>query len=189
MRAAGGNGTEGVKFDDWLRCCNRNIKTRRRRHRQRRVGWYAMERSRKIFLEISFASHKVTTAANKYADWKGLPSVSRSHFQLEADMQRISVASDTLADNLGKASLPDNAALDIRLQDWLSGDEPGVCLETLSRMERLLQPEGKTSSLKTIFSRRRGTSCAVSTQDKIKEAVDLFGSRKACFHFLVTTDW
>ena len=142
-----------------------------------------MERSRKIFLEIASASHKVIIAANEYADREGLPGVQRSHFQLEADMRRISVACDTLAGILGRSSHPDDPAVDVRLQDWLGSDEPRVCLDTLSRMERLLRKD--TSSWKTVFPRRRGTA---PTQDKIKESVDLLGSRKGCFHFLFTTE-
>lgn len=143
-----------------------------------------MERSRKIFLEISSASQKVITAANKYADYKGFPGVRRSHFQLEADMRRISVACDTLAGILGRSSLPDDPGFDVRLQDWLGSDEPRVCLDTLSGMEKLLRKD-TTSSWKTIFARRRGTRF---TQDKIKEAVDLLGSCNRCFHFLFTTE-
>ncbi|KAF8126505.1 hypothetical protein EV363DRAFT_1268265 [Boletus edulis] len=143
-----------------------------------------MERSRKIFLDISSAAHKVDIAANKYADHKGFPGVQRSHFQLEADMRRISVACDTLAGILSRpGSLPGGPAFDVRVQDWLSSDEPRVCLVTLSMMERLLRKD--TISWKTIFPRRRGTT---STQDKIKEAVDLLGSCKGCFHFLFTTE-
>ena len=140
-----------------------------------------MERARKIFLQISSASHKVIIAANKYADRKGLPGVQRSHFQLEADMRRISVACDTLSGILGRSSHPDDPAVDVRLQDWLGSDEPRVCLDTLSRMERLLRDD--TFSWMTFF--QRGTA---PTQDKIKEAVDLLGSCKGCFHFLFTTE-
>jgi hypothetical protein len=142
-----------------------------------------MERSRKIFLEISSASHKVIIAANKYADRKGLPGVQRSHFQLEADMRRISVACDTLSGILGRSSHPDDPAVDVRLQDWLGSDEPRVCLDALSRMERLLRED--MSSWMSFFPRRRGTA---HTQDKIKETVDVFGSCKGCFHFLFTTE-
>ncbi|KAF8550456.1 hypothetical protein OG21DRAFT_1487740 [Imleria badia] len=51
-----------------------------------------MERSRKILRKIASASHQVITAANEYADRKDLFNVERVHFQLEEEMQKISVA-------------------------------------------------------------------------------------------------
>ena len=141
-----------------------------------------MERSRSIFLKISSASRNIITAANKYADHKGLPCIQRSHFQLEADMRRISTACDSLAGIL-TSSLPDDPTFDVRLQDWLSSDEPRVCLDALTSMEKLLQQD--MPSWKNMFMRGFGTT---PTQDRIKEAADLLGSCKECFHFLFTTE-
>ena len=131
-----------------------------------------MERAREIFLEISSASRNVTIAANRYARRKGLPCVQNSHFQLEADMQRISAACDTLAGIL-TSSLPDDPAYEVRLRDWLSSDEPRVCLDTLSSMEKLLQKD--VPSWMNMFMGGFGSA---PTLDRIKEAADLFGSCK-----------
>ena len=75
-----------------------------------------MERSRKVPLEILCASHKVIIATNRGADHKGLSG----DFQLEADMRRISVTCDMLADILSRSTLLDDPAFDVKLQDWLS---------------------------------------------------------------------
>ena len=141
-----------------------------------------MERSRNIFLKISSASRNVITAANTYADHKGLACIQRSHFQLETDMRRISAACNTLAGILGGSCLPDEPEIDVRLQDWLISDEPRVCLDTLTGMEKLLQND--MPSWKNMFMRGFGVT---PTQDRIQEAADLLGSCKDCFHFLFTT--
>ena len=142
-----------------------------------------MERAREIFLDISSASRNVIIAANKYAKYKGLPCIQRSHFQLEDDMRRISAACDTLAGILGRSCLQNEPAIDVRLQDWLSSDEPRLCLDALTSMEKLLQQD--MPSWKNMFMRGFGTT---PTQDRIKEAADLLGSCKDCFHFLFTTE-
>ncbi|KAF8427974.1 hypothetical protein L210DRAFT_949902 [Boletus edulis BED1] len=59
-----------------------------------------MERSRKTFHKIAAASQRVVAAANDYADREDYPGVPRCHHQLEADMQRISVACACVADRI-----------------------------------------------------------------------------------------
>ena len=144
----------------------------------------SMERSRKFFLKLASASHQVITAANKYADCKGMCGVQRSHFRLESEMRRVSIACEYIIDILRRSSLPDGPAFDVRLQDWLCTDEPQMCLDTLSQMETLLRKDS-VSSWKSIFLRGRA---AMPTQDKMQEAADLFDSRKTCFYFLSTTE-
>lgn len=146
------------------------------------------ERSHKVFLKIASASNKVVTTANEYADRKDRCGVQRSHFQLEAEMRRISVACECIADILGKSTLPDAVpAFDVRLQDWLGTDEPQQRLDTLVELERLLQ---RDESLWLQVSRffRRGQLGTVTTEDKIKEAAEHFASRKRSFHFLFSTE-
>ena len=106
-----------------------------------------MERSRKIFRKIASASHQVVAVANDYADRQDTNGVPRCHFQLEEDMRRISVACDCLAAILDKPPSEEGPAVDVRIQDWLDTDEPQECLQTLSRMESLLQPESQETSL------------------------------------------
>ncbi|KAF8558350.1 hypothetical protein OG21DRAFT_1236805 [Imleria badia] len=98
-------------------------------------------------------------------------------------MRRISVACECLAGILENPLPEEGPIVDVRIQDWLNTDEPQECLCTLSRMESLLQQD--TSSWIPRFVRRGRGSTA--TQDKIKEAVDLFSSYKGCFHFLFST--
>ena len=142
-----------------------------------------MERSRKIFRKIASASHRVIAVANDYADRQDTNGVPRCHFQLEEDMRRISVACECLASILGKPRpSEEDPAIDVRIQDWLDTDQPQECLHTLSRMEGLLQQE---TSLWTPWIFRRGST---ATQNRIKEAVDLFNSSKGSFHFLFSTE-
>ncbi|KAF8441582.1 ankyrin repeat-containing domain protein [Boletus edulis BED1] len=130
-----------------------------------------MERSRKIFRKIVSAARQVVTIANDYADRQDSNKVSRYHFQLEDDMRRISVTCECLT-------------VDVRIQDWISTDEPQECLDTLSRMERLLQRDAP-SRMPSMSRTGRGSNVM---QDKIKEAIDLFNSHKGCFHFLFSTE-
>ncbi|KAF8135797.1 hypothetical protein EV363DRAFT_1294575 [Boletus edulis] len=108
---------------------------------------------------------------NDYADRQDSNKVSRYHFQLEDDMQRISVTCECLT-------------VDVRIQDWISTDEPQECLDTLSRMERLLQRDAP-SRMPSMSRTGRGSNVM---QDKIKEASDLFNSCKGYFHFLFSTE-
>ena len=143
-----------------------------------------MERSRRILHKIASISHRVVTAADEYADREDLDGVPRCHFQLEEAMRRISVACQCLAGNLGKTSPEGGPSVDVRLQDWLDTDEPQKCLDTLGRMERLLQKDASWW-MSGIFRRGRGTT---TTQDKIKEAVHIFSTCEVYFHFLFSTE-
>lgn len=140
-----------------------------------------MERSRKVLLKIASASNKVVAAANDYADRKDLGRVPHAHFQLEAHMRKVSVACESIADILDKSNPSNGHELDIRLRDWLHSDEPQTCQDTLVQMEKLIHKD--TSWMSWVWG--RGTTI---TQDKIEEAVDLFSSCKASFHFLFSTD-
>ena len=142
-----------------------------------------MERSRKIFRKIASASHRVIAVANDYADREDSNGVSRSHFQLEEDMRRISVACECLAGILEKPP-EEGPTVDVRIQDWLNTDGPQECLNTLSRMENLFQKDA-ASHMPSIFRRGRAST---TMRDKIKEAVDLFISCKGYFHFLFSTE-
>ena len=142
-----------------------------------------MERSRKILRKIASASQHVITAANEYADRKDLSTVERAHFQLEEEMQKVSVACECLASMLPASLLPRGPAFDARLKDWLTSDEPRTCCETLDQMESLFQ-EDVSSRTSTGLTGRGMTA----TKDKIDEAVKFFDSRKRCFHFLFATD-
>ncbi|KAF8441584.1 hypothetical protein L210DRAFT_2081228 [Boletus edulis BED1] len=143
-----------------------------------------MERSRKIFRKIVSAARQVVTIANDYADRQDSNKVSRYHFQLEDDMQRISVTCECLTGVLDKPLSERGPLVDVRIQDWISTDEPQECLDTLSRMERLLQRDAP-SRMPSMSRTGRGSNVM---QDKIKEAIDLFNSCKGCFHFLFSTE-
>ncbi|KAF8125621.1 hypothetical protein EV363DRAFT_1299128 [Boletus edulis] len=145
-----------------------------------------MERSRKIFHEIACAADKVITTATKFADRKDSWSVGHSHFQLDVEMQRISIACACIADILAKSVVPGGPEFDVRLQDWLATDEPEQCRDTLIRMEMLLQVQKDKSSWVSRIFRREGDKAP--TGDKIKEAVEHFISRKGCFYFLSLTE-
>ena len=138
-----------------------------------------MERSRKILCKIATASHQVITTANEYADRKNLPHVERVHFQLEEEMRKISVACESLVSTILESLRQQGPALaiDERRKNWLTSDEPRTCCETLDQMIKLLQEDAPS---------RSGTTAA---KDKINEAVDLFDSRKRCFHLLFATDF
>ena len=146
-----------------------------------------MERSRKIFRKIASASHQVVAVANDYADREDSNGIPRCHFRLEEDMRRISVACECLAAILDQPPSEEGPTVDVRIQDWFNTDEPQECLRTLTRMESLLQLEAQDTSLwmPRIFRRGRGSA---ATQDKIKEAANLFNSCKGCFHFLFSTE-
>ncbi|KAG6377683.1 ankyrin repeat-containing domain protein [Boletus reticuloceps] len=138
-----------------------------------------MERSGKIFREIASAANKVIASANEYADRKDSWSVGDSHFQLEDEMRRVSVACACIADILDKSNLPtDGPEFDVRLRDWLATDEPKRYRETLIWMEGLFE---KKSWVYKIF--RTGRAKA-PTGDRIKEAAEYFNSRKVYFYFL-----
>jgi hypothetical protein len=143
-----------------------------------------MDRSRKIFRKIASASHRVIAVANDYADREDSNGVPRWHFQLEEDMRRISVACECLAGIFDRPPSEEGPVVDLRIQDWLNTEEPQECLHTLSRMESLFQQE-ISLWMPLVFRRGRGST---ATQDKIKEAVDLFNSCKGYFHFLFSTD-
>ena len=146
-----------------------------------------MDRSRKIFLKIASAANKVIATANDYADRKDKCGVQRTHFRLETEMRRISVACECIADILAKSSLPDGPTFDDRLQDWLDTDEPQQCLDTLVSIEILLKQEASpwVSWVPQMFGKGWGTAPA---EDKIKEAAEHFSWRKSCFHFLFSTE-
>ena len=97
-------------------------------------------------------------------------------------MRKISVACECLAGTLDKPP-EEGPIVDVRIQDWLNKDEPRECLHTLGRMESLLQKE--TSWMPWIFRRGGGST---ATQDKIKEAVDVFTSCKGHFHLFFSTE-
>ena len=143
-----------------------------------------MERSRKIFLDIGSAAQKVITSATDYANHKNQFCVQGSHFQLEDKMKRISAACKSIADILGKPTLPDGPPLDVRIKDWLATDEPQLCLKTLTRMQTLLQKD-ESSLVSRFFRGGRGTA---PTEDKIKEVAEFFGSRKAYFRFMLSPE-
>ena len=99
-------------------------------------------------------------------------------------MKRVSATCECIADILGKPTLPDGPPLDVRIKDWLATNEPQQCLETLTRMQTLLQKD-ESSWVSRFFRRGRGT---VSTEDKIKEVAEYFGSCKAYFHFMLSRE-
>lgn len=142
-----------------------------------------MERSRKILHKIASTSRRVVTTANEYADRKDLFNVERAHFQLEEEMQKISVACGCLASILPTSLLPHGPAYDERLRDWLSSDEPRTCCETLEQMEKLFQEDTSSRTSASLTGRS-----AAATQDKFQEAVNHFNLRKPCFHFLFATN-
>jgi len=143
-----------------------------------------MDRSRQILRKIASASHQVVTAAHDYAVREDSNAVSRCHFQLDEDMRRISLACECLALGI----LPEEGpAVDVRIRDWLSTDEPQECLHALSQMESSLRQGSAPSWIPRlgIFQGGRGST---ATEDKIKKAVDIFNSCKRCFHFLFSTE-
>ena len=143
-----------------------------------------MEHSRKIFLDIRSAAQKVIANATHYANHKNQFCVEGHHFQLEDEMKRVSAACECIADILGKPTLPNGPPLDVRTKDWLATNEPQHCLETLTRMQTLLQKD-ESSWLSRFFPRSLGTA---PTEDKIKEVAEHFDSRKAYFHFLLSQE-
>ncbi|KAI9462203.1 ankyrin repeat-containing domain protein [Boletus coccyginus] len=143
-----------------------------------------MERSRKFFRKIASASRRVVIVAKDYADRKDSNDVPPCHFQLEEDMQRISVACERLEGILDKPLPKEGPAVNDLISNWFNTGEPQECLRTLSQMKRLLQRDFCSRILR-IFRRGRGST---TTQDKIKEAIDLFNSCERCFHFLFSTE-
>ena len=144
-----------------------------------------MEHSRRILRKIASTSQQVITAANEYVDRKGLFNVElRVHLQLEEEMQKVAVACESLATIL-PMSLQSHGgpAFDEGLKDWLTGDEPRMCYETLDQIDKLLREDGPSRTSARLTGRGM-----TATKDKIDEAIKLFDSRKRCFHFLFTTD-
>jgi len=131
----------------------------------------------KTLVEIARVSRQLSDEFVKHA--RGKTSES---FQLE----KIVVASGVILEALNGALLH-NGNVDERLKDWLSGSEPNMCLDVLSRMEVLLNAkadDGYHRGLKGYFR----PPSSLPTQDKSIEAIRLFRKHQSYFHFLLSTE-
>ena len=137
-----------------------------------------MDRAGKILVDIASVSRRVFDTLIRNTGHKTIES-----FRLE----KIVVAAGAILETLNEALFPGNGAVDDRLSDWLSGEEPEQCLGVLSRMEALLQldPELDHSlGIKNFFQSSR----PVYTKDRSNEAIRLFWEHEAYFHFLLSTE-
>lgn len=100
-------------------------------------------------------------------------------FQLD----KIVVGSGAVLATLNKALLVKDRIIDDRLGDWLSSEEPQMCLGILKQMESLLHAK-HDRGVRNIFQAPR----TASIKDKNDEAIRLFQKHKDCFHFLLTTE-
>ncbi|KAG9311679.1 ankyrin repeat-containing domain protein [Chiua virens] len=96
-------------------------------------------------------------------------------FQLE----KIIVGASALLEAQIKTSLLNNGRIDDRLVDWLTDNEPQVCLQTLKRMEATLNRKH------TYRGNFMGTSSFMHSQDISNEAIRLFQLHEGYFHYLL----
>ncbi|KAF8557484.1 ankyrin [Imleria badia] len=136
-----------------------------------------MHSAGKTLVNIASVSRRVLNTLNSYTGHKTVES-----FQLE----KIVVASGTILETLnGALFLQSSINVDDRLKDWLSGEEPKMCLDILNRMEALLNPKlDHGHGVKNFFRSSR----SVSTKDKSNEAIKLFWKQEGYFHFLLSTE-
>ena len=91
---------------------------------------------------------------------------------LLCQLKKIILASGMLLKDINRSILHDTT-LDYHSKDWLSGEEPKACLETLQQMEN--------SALKA-------DDQALSTEARTENMISLFEEREGCFRFLLETD-
>ncbi|KAF9218153.1 hypothetical protein BS17DRAFT_791988 [Gyrodon lividus] len=133
-----------------------------------------------ILSNIARASHLVLTTVVDHVKLIKIADISR--IRLEGQLQHIALASSlTLEAVRRSSSLSNDPDIDRCLLEWLTSDEPKACLDTLQAMKSLLRDE--------TWSRRIISMIVlVSKEDKIQEAIRLFQSQRASFHFLLATD-
>jgi hypothetical protein len=135
-----------------------------------------MDPAGKTLIDIASVSRRVFDTLVRYAGRKTVES-----FQLE----KIVVASGAILETLNGALLLGSSAVDDRLVDWLSGEEPERCLDILNRMEALLGLKlDYSQGIQNFFQSSR----SVSTKDKSIEAIRLFWKHESYFHFLLSTE-
>jgi len=137
-----------------------------------------MDAAGKTLVGLASASRRVFDTLVRDAGRKTVES-----FQLE----KIVVASGAILETLNGALFLGTGTVDDRLRDWLSGEEPKRCLDTLNRMEALLSPKLKRSHgvyVRNFFQSSR----PVSTKDQSEEAIRLFSKHEGYFHFLLSIE-
>lgn len=137
-----------------------------------------MDAAGKTLVELASVSRRVFDALVRVAGRKTVES-----FQLE----KIVVASGAILETLNGPLILGTGTVDDRVRDWLSGEEPGRCLDTLNRMEALLSPKlkrGRGVYVRNFFQSSR----PVSTKDQSEEAIRLFWKHESYFHFLLSVE-
>lgn len=133
-----------------------------------------MDSAQKTLIEIASVSQEVVNTLVRNSGRKTVES-----FQLD----KIVVGSGAVLATLNKALLVKDRIIDDRLGDWLSSEEPQMCLGILKQMESLLHAK-HDRGVRNIFQAPR----TASIKDKNDEAIRLFQKHKDCFHFLLTTE-
>ncbi|KAF8427221.1 hypothetical protein L210DRAFT_3652657 [Boletus edulis BED1] len=146
-----------------------------------------MDSVKSVLRSIVSATQHVQNAIAQYSTARGLRKTQQYSFvRLESEFQSISDTSRAILEVLDNPLLRRHYLLDDRLVDWLSDSEPETCLDTLKRMEGLLNIDHDDVQVFSGFTpttRRTGHG-----EDGINLAITLFYTRKAHFHFLLTTD-
>ena len=137
-----------------------------------------MDQTGKILVDIASVSRRVFDTLIRNTGHKTVES-----FRLE----KIVVAAGAILEALNEALFLGSGAVDDRLSDWLSGEEPKQCLDVLNRMEALLQVGSKLDhslGVKNFFQSSR----PASTKDSSNGAIRLFWEHEVYFHFLLSTE-
>lgn len=143
-----------------------------------------MDSAKSVLHSIVLATQFVRNTIARYSTTKGVRKVrEHSLIRLESEFQAIVDASRAILEVLDDPLLRRHYMLDDRLVDWLSGSEPEMCLETLKRMEKLLNIDPEIHVFSGFTPTRTGCQ-----EDDVNVAIALFYTDKAHFHFLLTTD-
>lgn len=132
-----------------------------------------MDSAQKTLTAIVSVSQRLGNTLDRHV---GRKTVESSH------LDKIAVGSRAVLEALNKTFLLKDGDADDRLVDWLNHKEPQACLQTLNKMEEILNKKVEYS-VKSLFRAPRSTT---QTQDKVGEAIRLFQMRRSYFHFLLT---
>ncbi|KAF9225131.1 hypothetical protein BS17DRAFT_807512 [Gyrodon lividus] len=133
----------------------------------------------RTLIEIAQASQQVITVATSYS--KRVKSFTDSpRIRLQGQLQRIVATSEFALGVVNhSSSFSNDPDIDRLLVEWLASDEPKVCLETLKDMESSFKDEPRPFLSVRPFVRQ---------EDVFRNVATLFNTRRANFHFLLTTD-
>ena len=142
-----------------------------------------MDSAKNTLRSIMQAAQRVKDAIAQYSSTTGFMQVgNHSLVQLESDFQTIINASRTILGVLDDQVLHSYYSRDDRLAHWSSSRESRNCLDTLQKMERLLNLDDVPQALPGFAPKM-----SVYDKDDIHRAVVLFRTHDAYFDFFLAT--